>query len=163
VIEASRPSSVVEVARDVAHLRDPVLVVGQRAKRPACRVAQVGPEGRVGVGRHLEVAEALIVDQHLKLGAVNVVVHPLAGGQSIARELIHFAQRLLPALAPLSLRGRVDPRQVIGERLVAVLAARQLLLAPAPFALVDGAQALVRRVLACLGRAATHERGGRRQ
>src|SRR5262249_26142602 len=43
----------VEVARDVVHLRNPVLVVCEAAKRTARGVAEIGPEGGVGVGRHL--------------------------------------------------------------------------------------------------------------
>jgi hypothetical protein len=111
----------VEVARDVAHLREPVLVVGQGTKRAARGVADVGPEGGVGVGRHLEIAEALVGDEHRELLPINVVVELLGYRQALARYRIHPLQHVLPVPQAHLLRRRIDLRQVVGNRAGAVL------------------------------------------
>ena len=117
VIEASRPSIVtlrrreaalqagahlihllVEVARNVPHLRDPVAVVLQRAKRPPRGVAEIGPEGGVRIGRHLVVAESLVGDQHLDLRTIDVVVHLLAADSPRAVDGVELLQHVLPVL-----------------------------------------------------------------
>ena len=144
----------VEVTRDVAHQRDPVLVVGEGAERPPRGVAEVGPERGVGIGRHLEVAELLIGDQPLKLQAVDVVVHLLRHREAGARDGIELLERVVPALQSQLLRGRVDLRQVIGDRAGVVLVLGELLHAPLPLAGVEGTQLCIGRLVRRLARAA---------
>ena len=74
-----------EIARDVAHLRDPVPVIRQRAERPARGVAEIGPERGVGIDRHLVFAEFLVGDLVLDLRPVDVVVHLLGRARAASR------------------------------------------------------------------------------
>jgi hypothetical protein len=85
-----------EIARDVAHLRDPVLVIRQRLERSPRRVAQIGPEGRIRVGRHFVVTEFLIGDEILDLRPINIVVDLLLRRELRARNIIELVQHILP-------------------------------------------------------------------
>ena len=144
----------VEVARDIAHLRDPVLVVHPVAERPARGVAEIGPERGVGICRHLEVAEALVRDQRRDLRAVDVVVDLLLRREARPRNGVEPMQHVFPVSEPHLLGRRVHFRQAIGHGAGTVLGVRQLIGAPFPLAGVDGPQPLVSGVLPGLLRAA---------
>ena len=136
-----------EIAGDIAHLRDPVPIILTRPKRPAGRVAELRPEGRIGVGRHLEIAEALVRDQRFDLRAIDVVIELLGRGEVGTGDSLQPAQHILPVALARLLRPGVDFRQVIPDRFLHVFVAGELLLAPLPLRAVDGPQPGIRRPL----------------
>ena len=85
-----------EIARDVAHLRDPVFVIRQRLERSPRRVAQIGPESRIRVRRHFVVTEFLIGDEILDFRPINIVVDLLLRRELRARNIIELVQHILP-------------------------------------------------------------------
>ncbi len=146
-----------EVARDVAHLPDPIAVVLRVAVGPASRVAQIRPERRIRIRGHLVVAEFLVRDQRLDLRAVDVVVHALPRGELRALDRVELGERVLPHLQARLLRIGIDLRKMILDGLLRVLVVGKLFLAPLPFGRVDGREALVRRLL-LRARRECHER-----
>ena len=113
-----------KIARDVPHLRNPIAVVLDAAIRAARRVAEIGPEGGVGIGGHLIVAKSLVGDQRFDLRAIHVVIQLLGRRELGARDRVELAQHLLPHAKPHRLGRRVDLRQMILNRLLRSLHCR---------------------------------------
>ena len=132
-----------EIARDVAHLRDPVFVIGQRLERSPRRVAQIGPESRIRVGRHFVVTEFLIGDEILDFRPINIVVDLLLRRELRARNIIQFVQHILPVTQSHLLRRRIYAWQAIGDRFFDSFEPGKLLQSPFPFFGVDSSQPLI--------------------
>ncbi len=85
-----------KIARDIAHLRNPVAIVLEGPEGAPGRVPDVGPERTVGVRRHLEVAKLLTRDQSPDLRQVDVVVQLLCGGQLRPADSLELVLYVLP-------------------------------------------------------------------
>ena len=85
-----------KIARDVAHLRDPVFVIRQRLERSPRRLAEVAPESRIRVCRHFVVTEFLIGDEILDFRPINIVVDLLLRRELHALNIIELVQHILP-------------------------------------------------------------------
>ena len=123
-----------EIARNVAHLRDPVFVIGQRLERAPRGVAQIGPESRIRVRRHFVVTEFLIGDEIFDLRPIDVVVDLLLRRELRARNIIELVQHILPVAQPHLLRRRIYFGQAIRHRLGRRLRARGI--APAAISIL---------------------------
>ncbi len=135
-----------EIARDVGQHLEITLVILARAQRGLGAEAQIAPERRVAVERHLPGAKMLLVQQHLQLLPVHLVAHLIFGRQLRLRDGIQFLQHLLPIRRALVLRRDIDLGQMVGLLLLRGLVvfihrARRLRLAPAPLARVQGLEA----------------------
>ena len=132
-----------KIARDVAHLRDPVLVIRQRLERSPRGVAHIGPESRIRVRRHFVVTEFLIRDEVLDFGPINIVVDLLLRRELRARNIIELVQHILPVSQAHFLRRRIHFRQAIGNRFFDSFEPGKLLQPPFPFFCVDSSQPLI--------------------
>src|SRR5581483_9744654 len=124
----------------------PVRVVLQRPEWPARGITEVGPERGVRVGRHLVVAETLTGDQGCDLGPVDLVVESLSRGKQGWPDRVELCQHRFPVALAGELCSRIDPGQMVGNRLLRILASGELLLAPLPLRRVERSQLLIRIV-----------------
>ena len=132
-----------EIARDVAHLRDPVPVIRQRLERSSRRVANIRPESRIRVRRHFVVTEFLIGDEILYFRSINIVVDLLLRRELRARNIIELVQHVLPVFQPHFLRRKIDFRQAIGNRFRDSFEPGKLIQPPFPFVCVDRPQPFI--------------------
>ncbi len=128
---------VVEVARDLAHLRDEVTVLLGGFERPPRRADDVGPEGGVGGQGLLVVLVALAVDVDLDLGLVDLVIDLLGGRQLGFADGVELLHHLGPVGQARLLGGEVDLGQVGGDLALVLVAFAALGLTPGPFGGVD--------------------------
>src|SRR6185437_1535069 len=63
-----------EIARDIAHLRDPVLIILYGTERAARGVAEIGPERGIRIGRHFVEPEFLVSNRVLDFGTIDVII-----------------------------------------------------------------------------------------
>jgi hypothetical protein len=131
------------IARDVAHLRDPVFVIVQRFERSPRRVTKIGPEGRIGVRRHFEVTKFLIGDKILDLRPINIVIDLLLRRKLCAWDSIELVQHILPVFQSHLLRSRVYFRQTVRNRLFDSFEPGKLIQPPFPFFCVDSSEPLI--------------------
>ncbi len=127
-----------EVARYVAQLADVVLVLLQRGEAGARGEAEIAPEARVAVERHLPLAELLIRDEVADLLAVHRVVHPVFRRQLLHVDRVQLLHHLAPVVQALLLAGGVHVVEATVVRLrLARGADAGLAGAPRPFGAVD--------------------------